>query len=130
MGKTRRVFTPEFKQEAVRQVTELGRPISQVARELELRPEQLRVWKHQLVARGAVAAPVRVETAEEEVRLQFDDDGRGFDPAARSEGYGLLGMRERVGAMGGRMEVESSRGLGTTVLICLPLSIDPVSGPN
>lgn len=68
MSKMRRAFTPEFKQEAVRQVTELGRPVSQVARELELRPEQLRTWKHQLVARGAVAAPVRVESAEEEVR--------------------------------------------------------------
>ena len=68
MSKMRRAFTPEFKQEAVRQATELGRPLSQVARELELRPEQLRTWKHQLVARGAVAAPVRVETAEEEVR--------------------------------------------------------------
>ncbi len=68
MGKIRRAFTPEFKQEAVRQVTELGRPVSQVARELSLRPEQLRGWKNQLVARGEVAAPVRVETAEEEVR--------------------------------------------------------------
>jgi transposase len=68
MGKTRRAFTPEFKQEAVRQVTELGRPLSQVARELSLRPEQLRGWKQQLVSRGAVSAPVRVETAEEEVR--------------------------------------------------------------
>ncbi len=68
MSKMRRAFTPEFKQEAVRQVTELGRPVSQVARELELRPEQLRTWKHQLVARGAVTAPVRVETAEEELR--------------------------------------------------------------
>jgi transposase-like protein len=34
MGKMRRAFTPEFKQEAVRQVTELGRPVSQVARKI------------------------------------------------------------------------------------------------
>jgi transposase-like protein len=34
MGKMRRGFSPEFKQEAVRQVTELGRPVGQVAREL------------------------------------------------------------------------------------------------
>ena len=68
MSKARRAFTPEFKQEAVRQVTELGRPLSQVARELSLRPEQVRAWKQQLVARGAVAAPVRSESAEDEVR--------------------------------------------------------------
>lgn len=68
MSKIRRSFSDEFKAEAVRQVTELGRPIGQVARELSLRPEQVRVWKQQLIARGAAGAPVRVETAEEEVR--------------------------------------------------------------
>ena len=68
MGKLRRAFSPEFKQEAVRPVTELGRPVSPVARELSLRPEQLRGWKKLLIARGEATAPVRVETAEEEVR--------------------------------------------------------------
>jgi transposase len=47
MGK-RRSYTPEFKQEAVRLVTASGRPISQVARELRVRPDQLRHWKQQL----------------------------------------------------------------------------------
>ena len=56
------------------------------------------------------------------VRLEFADDGRGFDPAARSEGYGLLGMRDRVDAMGGRMEVRSANGRGAQVLIQLPAS--------
>ncbi len=56
------------------------------------------------------------------VRLEFADDGRGFDPAARSEGYGLLGMRERVDAMGGRMEVRSANVRGAQVLIQLPAS--------
>ena len=47
MGK-RRSFTPEFKQEAVRLSLESGRPISQVARELAVRPDQLRHWKQEL----------------------------------------------------------------------------------
>lgn len=68
MKQIRRSFSDEFKAEAVRQVTELGRPVSQVARELSLRPEQIRGWKKLLLARGEVTAPVRVETAEEEVR--------------------------------------------------------------
>ncbi|MEO5798015.1 MAG: transposase [Gemmatimonadales bacterium] len=68
MRQVRRSFSDEFKAEAVRQVMELGRPISQVARELSLRPEQIRDWKKKLMAQGTVAAPVRVETAEEEVR--------------------------------------------------------------
>jgi len=68
MTKMRRAFTPEFKQEAVRQVTELGRPLSQVTRELKVRPEQLRGWKKQLQSSGAVAPVERVESAEDEVR--------------------------------------------------------------
>ena len=68
MSKFRRAFSPEFKQEAVRLVTEGGRPLAEVARELALRPEQWRVWKKQLVASGEVPPPVRRETAEEELR--------------------------------------------------------------
>lgn len=69
-----------------------------------------------------------ISFAPDEVWLQFADDGRGFDPAAKSEGYGLLGMRERVGAMGGRMEVRSTAGHGTTLWIHLPLAMLPASG--
>ncbi|WP_440268425.1 sensor histidine kinase [Dyella sp.] len=54
------------------------------------------------------------------VRLEFADDGHGFDPTATSEGYGLLGMRERVGAMGGQMDVRSSSGSGAKISIWLP----------
>lgn len=68
MKRARRVFTPEFKQEAVRQVTELGRPVSQVARDLDLRPEQLRTWKKQLLSSGVIASPPSSETLEEENR--------------------------------------------------------------
>ena len=68
MSRIRRAFTPEHKQEAVRQVVEQGRPVSQVARELSLRPEQLRIWKQQLTAQGAVPLPSRVESADDEVR--------------------------------------------------------------
>ncbi len=68
MTKMRRAFTPEFKQEAVRQVVEQGRAVSEVARDLAIRPEQLRGWKQRLIAQGAVALPGRVESAEAEVR--------------------------------------------------------------
>ena len=68
MSKVRRSFSPEWKQEAVRQVTELRRPLSQVARELGVRPEQLRAWKNQLLATRAVVQPPGSESAEEELR--------------------------------------------------------------
>jgi transposase len=66
MGK-RRSFTPEFKQEAVRLSLESGRPISQVARELAVRPDQLRHWKQELT-RGAAVGPPAGETPEQELR--------------------------------------------------------------
>ncbi|MEO7987447.1 MAG: transposase [Gemmatimonadales bacterium] len=39
-----------------------------MARELAIRPEQLRAWKRQLLADGVIAPPVRVESADEELR--------------------------------------------------------------
>lgn len=64
----RRSFSPEYKLEAVRAVTESGRPLSQVARELDLRPEQLRQWKQQLQARGQVARAAASLSIEDENR--------------------------------------------------------------
>jgi signal transduction histidine kinase len=52
--------------------------------------------------------------------LDLRDDGRGFDPLAKSDGFGLLGMRERVESMGGTFRIESSTGKGSVVRIRLP----------
>ena len=54
------------------------------------------------------------------VAAVVEDDGRGFDPAAVPDGgFGLAGMRERVAALGGRLELESG-GRGTTVAAEVP----------
>ncbi len=66
--RNRRSFSPEFKLEAVRLVVEGKRPLTQVARELDLRPEQLRGWKQQLQAGGQIARAQTVLSAEEENR--------------------------------------------------------------
>jgi transposase len=66
--RARRSFSPEFKLEAVRLVVEGGRPLSQVARELQLRPELLRGWKTQLEAGGQIARAQSALSAEEELR--------------------------------------------------------------
>lgn len=58
----------------------------------------------------------------DKVSLDLRDDGHGFDPSLRNDGYGLLGIRERVEGMGGRLVVQSLVAQGTTVLITLPLS--------
>ena len=66
--RTRRSFSSEFKLEAVRLVLERGQPLSQVARELQLRPELLRGWKKQLEAGGQIARAQTALSAEEELR--------------------------------------------------------------
>lgn len=66
--RARRAFSPEFKLEAVRLVTEHGRPVSAVARELDLRPEQLRGWKQQLQANGQVPRAMTALSVDEENR--------------------------------------------------------------
>jgi signal transduction histidine kinase len=42
-------------------------------------------------------------------------------PGARSDGTGLLGLQDRVAALGGRLRIESAPGNGTRVAATLPL---------
>jgi signal transduction histidine kinase len=57
------------------------------------------------------------------VTVVVEDDGVGFDPArTREEGLGLIGMRERVALVGGRLTIESRPGAGTTFVAEVPVS--------
>jgi len=51
-----------------------------------------------------------------EVLVEVEDDGRGFGPET-SYGMGLTGMRERVLALGGELQVEGREGVGTRVFL-------------
>jgi PAS domain S-box-containing protein len=57
-----------------------------------------------------------------EIRLNLHDNGSGFDPAGRHDGFGLQDMRERVEGMGGQLSIQSAKGEGTTISIVLPLA--------
>jgi signal transduction histidine kinase len=58
----------------------------------------------------------------EAVVVVIEDDGRGFDPSAdHVEGLGVIGMRERIALVGGRLSVESAPDRGTTVAVEVPL---------
>ncbi len=57
MAKARRSFTPEFKAQAVQLVTEQGKSIAEVARDLDLGESLLRSWKTALDATGVQAFP-------------------------------------------------------------------------
>ena len=67
---------------------------------------------------------VKVRSLRDLGRLEVDiiDDGQGFDAQASGKGrLGLLSMRERISLVGGDLEVESVRGLGTRIRASLPL---------
>lgn len=65
-------------------------------------------------------ARVDVVQEDEVLRVRVSDEGRGFDPEAKSEGFGLVGMHERVALAGGTLEVRSAPDKGTTIVAILP----------
>jgi len=56
------------------------------------------------------------------LRLEFQDDGDGFDIKDQHDGFGLAGMRERVQRMGGELTITSSPGRGTKITVILPIN--------
>src|SRR6266850_1111751 len=76
------------------------------------------------VLRHARASEFKVLLAfdKREIRVDLRDNGHGFDPGRRHEGFGLQGMRERVENMGGQISIQSEEGKGTVISIILPLT--------
>jgi signal transduction histidine kinase len=63
----------------------------------------------------ASAATVSLAASNGDLRFAVADDGVGFDPAATGYGTGLRGMADRLDAIGGRLEIVSAVGEGTSV---------------
>jgi two-component system sensor histidine kinase UhpB len=82
------------------------------------------------VARHAEASVVhvRLERVDDAISALIEDDGAGFNQllvGAHKEpqrGAGLLGMRERIASQGGTLEIESSPGHGTRLIVRMPLA--------
>jgi signal transduction histidine kinase len=69
----------------------------------------------------AEQASVRIAVADSALRVEVVDDGLG---GADSSGHGLVGMADRVTALGGRLEIDSPPGGGTRVTATFPLSVE------
>ena len=69
---------------------------------------------------GATQVHVTVMDRDGEILIEIRDDGAGFDPQARANGFGLLGMRERLALVAGTLDVDSAPGAGTVLRATIP----------
>ncbi|MFC3740450.1 GAF domain-containing sensor histidine kinase [Paractinoplanes deccanensis] len=76
---------------------------------------------------GASVVEVTVDVADDVLRLVVCDDGAGGADPAR--GTGLLGLKDRIEALGGTFDVRSPAGGGTTVTCRVPLATPRPAGP-
>ena len=76
---------------------------------------------------GAGSVSLNMEFREDELIVEVNDDGHGFNLArtlnsAISVGHlGLLGMKQRVEMLGGNMNIRTSEGSGTTIIYTFPV---------
>jgi signal transduction histidine kinase len=80
-------------------------------------------------AGDGTSASVRLWEEAGSLHFDVDDDGVGFDPAHGTAGAGLTNMRDRIGAVGGTLRIESAPGSGTRVRGAIPLAA-PNGTPN
>jgi two-component system, NarL family, sensor histidine kinase DevS len=73
---------------------------------------------------GAAHATVSVVERDGRIEVTVADDGRGFSGEDGTAGFGLIGMRERIRLAGGRHEIDTAPGRGTTVRAWLPAGRD------
>jgi signal transduction histidine kinase len=78
--------------------------------------------KHADATAVSVDVTIDVDAADEVLRIRVSDDGRGG--ADFGAGSGLVGLKDRVEALGGRFSVHTAADAGTTVSAELPLSQD------
>jgi PAS domain S-box-containing protein len=92
------------------QATAIFRIFQEILTNVARHAQATRVWAHLGDEQGALV-------------LEVEDNGVGISPAQLAErrSLGLLGMRERVGAFGGAVEIVGSKGQGTTVKVRMPV---------
>lgn len=82
------------------------------------------IVKHSGATQASVA--LAVSTERDRLHIVIADDGKGFDTAAlHHTGLGLIGMRERVAAVGGDLSISSAPDEGTSVCVTLPMPRRP-----
>jgi signal transduction histidine kinase len=72
---------------------------------------------------GATEVLFSLRLMADRIAVAVSDNGRGFETSADAEGNGLRNLRDRLHSLGGRCEVDSAPGRGTTVSFVLPFPL-------
>jgi signal transduction histidine kinase len=72
-------------------------------------------------------ATIRLAGDRDSVTFEVRDDGNGFERSASQPGVGIQNMVDRIGALGGKLVVDSAPGKGTTVAGTVPARVPPAS---
>jgi signal transduction histidine kinase len=101
---------------------EQGRAPERLAPELEIATYRIVQEALTNASKHGDARRAHVEIGEDQsnVWVTVRDDGHGFDTTARTSGFGLAGMQERVELLHGTLEIESSPAHGTTIKAMFP----------
>jgi ligand-binding sensor domain-containing protein/two-component sensor histidine kinase len=65
---------------------------------------------------------VRLRSAGRQLVLEIADDGLGFEKAAEHDGHGLISMQRRAVRLGATLDVRSASGMGTTIVVTMPMN--------
>jgi len=83
------------------------------------------VFKHAEASLVEVHLTLAAASMPPRIQLRITDNGVGFDPATRGNGYGLLGIRERIANLGGQFKLDAAPGRGTQLFVSVPYLEQP-----
>ena len=63
---------------------------------------------------------IRMQRLDEQLLVKISDDGIGIGDAHQTHGFGLVGMKERIYALGGTFSIDSKPGQGTAIVLSIP----------
>jgi signal transduction histidine kinase len=93
----------------------LSQPISTVVYRV-VQESLTNICKHA----NATAVNIQIQAVDSMLHLKIQDNGKGFQINANRSGFGLQGMRERVTALGGNLDITSEPGQGCCITASLP----------
>ncbi|SDO37693.1 two-component system, NarL family, sensor histidine kinase DegS [Alkalicoccus daliensis] len=68
---------------------------------------------------------VKIDVKQDLITAVIKDDGKGFDMTQKKEGsFGLIGMKERINMLDGKINIDSKPGRGTLIIVQIPIDAD------